>query len=337
MSVLAIMLPQLRLSANQAMWNAWHGMGLHLGIPSEVACIKNLIQVAIPQVDAVWSGALNSLGVQTRLQGVVCHGHPWVRYPGASARCELGDFLLVHDHQPDNGPLQRRAVIVQAKVFHRTGVHARNAVQLDLYQRWPRFAYESWPGGIDNLASVHARAGLTDALPVLRERELAITGVAGRPPASPAMLDDGCRYGMIDVEHSRWGDPLTGMNPWRLCSAQAHDVYTSKDGFTLGSYLVRLMTSQVGRRVSTTQWPASLSVACHWSLMVMELLSILPGAPVSGSGRIAFLAATPNLNLATGARLRPASIAGDEADEGAFGIIQIQTSGNIGDLRRRRR
>jgi hypothetical protein len=290
--------------------------------------------VALPQVDAIWRDALNNVGVAARLQGVVCDGHPWVKYLRASARCELGDFLLVHDHQPDSGPLERRAVIVQAKVFHRAGVRTRNSVQLDLYQRWPRFTYESWPGGIGNLASVHARAGLTGPLPVLRERDLTITGVASKP-ASPAMLDDGCRYGMIDVEHSRWGDPLTGMNPWRLCSAQAHDVYTSKAGFTLGSYLVRLMASQVGRRAPVTQWPMSLSGACHWSLMVMELLSILPGAAVSASGSIAFLAATPNLNLYTGGGLRPTSIAGDTTDEGAFGIIQVQTSGDIGDLPRR--
>ena len=69
--------------------------------------------------------------------------------------------------------------------------------------------------------------------------------------------------------------------------------------------------------------------------MVMELLSILPGAPVSASGSIAFLATTPNLNLETGGRLRPTSIARDETDEGAFGIIQVQTSGDIGDLPRR--
>jgi hypothetical protein len=317
------------------MWNAWHGAGLHRGMQGEVACIKNLIQVGLPQVDTVWRGALNAVGVQLRLQGVVCHGHPWVRYSGAATRCELGDFLLVHDHQPDDGPLERRAVIVQAKLFHRAGVHARNSVQLELYQRWPRFTYESWPGGISNLASVHTRAGLREPLPVLRERELTITAVAGGPPASAAMLDDCCRYGMIDVVHSRGGSPLTGMNPWRLCSAQAHDVYSSKAGFTLGSYLVRLMAGQVGRAVPDTQWPACLSVACHWSLVVMELLSILPGAPVSASGSISFLAATPNLNLDTSGRLRPTSIAGDKTDEAAFGIIQIQTSGDIGDLPRR--
>jgi len=161
------------------MWSAWHGAGLHHGTPGEVACITNLIQVALPRVDAVWRGALKAVGVQARLQGVVCHGHPRVRYPGASARCELGDFLLVHDHQPDSGPLERRAVIVQAKVFHLAGVRAKNPIQLELYRRWPRFTYESWPGGLANLASVHARAGLTGLLPILRERELTHHGGSG--------------------------------------------------------------------------------------------------------------------------------------------------------------
>jgi hypothetical protein len=313
------------------MWDAWHGAGLHLGTPSEVACIKNLIQVALPQIETVWRHALNKVNVAARLQGVVCHGHPWVSYHGATPRCELGDFLLMHDHQPDRGPVRRRAAIVQAKIFHIDGVRVKNPVQLGLYQRWPRFTYESWPGGINNLASVHARAGLTGPLPALRQRELTITGVGG-PPASAARLNSGCRYGMIDAKYSRWGDPLTGMNPWRLCSAQAHDIYTSKDGLTLGSYLVRLMAGEVGRFVPVTKWPASLSVACHWSLMVMELLSMLPSAPVSASGGIAFLAATPNLNLETSERLRPTRIAGDKWEEGAFGIIQVQTSGDIGDL-----
>ena len=80
-------------------------------------------------------------------------------------------------------------------------------------------------------------------------------------------------------------------------------MYSSKAGFTLGGYLVRLIAGQVGRRVPATGWPASLSVACHWSLMVMELLLILPGAPVSASGSIAFLAATPNLSLETDGHL----------------------------------
>lgn len=330
MSRLLDKLPQLRLLANQAMWESWHAARLHRGTPNEVACIKNLIEVALPLVEKRWSDPLRKVGVKAQLQGVVCHGHPWVKYAGASARCELGDFLLVHDHQPDHRPLKRRAAIVQAKVFHRAGVRARNSVQLDLYQRWPRFTYDSWPGGIANLDSVHARAGLTAPLPLRRERELTIMGTAGNSPAPPIMLDQGCRYGMIDVKHSRWGDPRNGMNPWRLCSAQQRDVYTSKDGMTLGGYLVWLMAGKVGRRAPITKWPSSLNLACHWSLMVIELLSILPGAPVS-SGPTAFLATTPNLNLETAGNLQRSSFPDDKMDDGAFGIILVRTSGDIGD------
>lgn len=331
-SQLTAMLPELRWAANQEMWSAWHGAGLHHGTPSEVACILNLVRVALPKVDAVWRQALNRIGVNVQLQGVVCHGHPWVKFPGATARCELGDYLLVHDHQPVRGPLERRAAIVQAKVFHRTGVRAKNAVQLELYRRWPRFAYESWPGGLSALASVHARAGLTAPSSLLLERELTLTG---RRPASPAMLDDGCRYGMIDVEYSRWGDPKIGMNPWRLCSAQGHDVYTSRAGYTLGSYLVRLMAGEVGREVTNTDWPASLHGACHWSLMVMELLSILPSAPASGSGHIAYLAATPNLDPTQQAQFQSPSGAKAEMGDGGFAVIQVRTSGDLGDRLRR--
>jgi len=68
--------------------------------------------------------------------------------------------------------------------------------------------------------------------------------------------------------------------------------------------------------------------------VVMELLSILPSAPVSASGSIAFLAATPNVNIEAGARLQRTSLDKTEADEGAFGIIHLQTSGDIGDLSR---
>ena len=316
------------------MWKAWHSAGLHRGSANEVACIRNLIQVALPAVDAAWYHDLHNAGISATLQGVVCHGHPWVRYPCAVARCELADFLLVHDHHPVFGSLQRRAVLVQAKLFHREGVRVKNPVQLGLYRQWPRFTYESWPGGIGNLDSVHAQAGLKDPLPGRRERELAITGGPNTPPASSTALDDGCRYGMIDVEYSRWGNPLNGMNPWRLCSARAADVYTSKGGVTLGSYLVRLMAGEVGRQVPVTQWPLSMNVACHWSLMVMELLSIMPGAPVSASANIAFMAATPNIR--SGSPLKPTATAVDAGEAGSFGIIRVESSGDLGDVPRRR-
>lgn len=305
------------------MWAAWHRAGLDRGTPGEVACIKNLINEALPAVDAAWGGILKGAGIHARLQGVVCHGHPWVKYAGEPRSCELGDFLLVHDHSPSHGTLQRRAAIVQAKVFHLDGVRAKNSVQLALYRGWPRFVYDSWPGGIKNLHRVHAQVGLTDPMPQRLERDLRQVTATRR--ARPSRLDDGSRYGMIDVKYSRWGDPRSGMNPWRMVSAQASNLYLSKDGLTLGGYLVRLMDGQVGRRAQTTEWPLTVAGACHWSLMISELLSILPNPTVSNS-TIAYLAATPDLDLAN---MKPPSHVGEEPAEGGFGIIRIQTEGNL--------
>jgi hypothetical protein len=71
------------------------------------------------------------------------------------------------------------------------------------------------------------------------------------------MLDRGCRYGMIDVKHSRWGSPLAGMNPWRLCSARVNDVYASQPALHLvatscGLWLAKLAVASAprnGRRI----------------------------------------------------------------------------------------
>jgi hypothetical protein len=64
-------------------------------------------------------------------------------------------------------------------------------------------------------------------------------------------------------------------SPWRLCSPHASPiVYSSKQGFKLGTYLARLIRGDVGRAVPITGWPTSLATACHWSLMVKELMTL---------------------------------------------------------------
>jgi hypothetical protein len=333
------MLTPLILSANAAMWHAWHVDGLHRRKPNEVDCIKNLIQSALPIVQALWLPLLQQIGLQTTLRGVVCHGQPQVKFPAAPKACELGDLLLVHDHMPARAPLQRRAVIVQAKMFGSSGVTSKNGRQLHLYQKWPRFEYTKWPGGMSSLDSIHAAAGLTAPLPLRRERELSITGVPGGPPASSFMLDAGCRYGMIDEAYIHWQYGRMIRNPWRMCSAQVKNVYSYKAGFTFEIYLALLLAGLVGRHAPQTQWPVNLGVACHWSLMVMELLSIFPSSVVPGaigspsaSDNVSFLAATPNLRLNTDRSVQSPPTGRDMEDEGVFGIIHIQTEGDLGDV-----
>jgi hypothetical protein len=52
-----------------------------------------------------------------------------VTFQGAARACELGDLLLVHDHLPDQARFERRATVIQAKVFGPHGVTSRNDIQ----------------------------------------------------------------------------------------------------------------------------------------------------------------------------------------------------------------
>jgi hypothetical protein len=323
----AEMLASLRYSANKAMWSEWrlaHPAGVTI---DEVSCICNLIGRALPQVQAAWQQELSAVGITATLKGVVCHGRPFVSYPGASRACELGDFLLVHDHWPLSGGLERRAVIVQAKVFHHNGVTSQNPVQLGLYQRWPRFTYTAWPGGMAALtAMLFANLGVTPTTAGALEREIAVTLPVGTK-ASHDVIDEGSRYGMIDVDRSVWGDPHLAMNPWRLCSANVGNVYIHRSGLSLGGYLSRLLMGRVGRAVPYPRWPSSISNACHWSLMIQELLSLLPSTQqVSSSGAVAYLAMTSAF-VAHGGGVAGHTLPSEEKGDGAFGIIQLTTTG----------
>lgn len=145
---------ELRNSANVAIWQGAHDGYLDNLPINEVHCIRNLISRGVPLLYAEWKIILARIGICAQVSGIICHGHPWVRFRAHQTSCELGDFLLVHDHQPSRGGLERRAAIVQAKVYYDNGGvrHAsRNALQLELYRDWPRFTYTRWPGGMTRL------------------------------------------------------------------------------------------------------------------------------------------------------------------------------------------
>lgn len=266
---------KLRDSANRAIFDsAFH----HGKVPSnEVAWLRNFVDDAVPYIQAEWRHLFSGTGVTAHLSGFVCHGHPWVNFSSNPTSCELGDFLLVHDHECSSGFVERQAVLVQAKIFHdRGGVTARNALQLALYQGWPAFNYASWPNGMPALESVLRKKGLyTDPLSAYR-RDLRVTGTAHAP--TDAELDRSCRYGLIQVDYARkFYSSNYRRNPWRMCSAYSRpDVYTTLDGFRLGTYLARLVRGDAGRPAPQVAWPTSMSSACHWSLVVNELMTLKP-------------------------------------------------------------
>jgi hypothetical protein len=288
----------------------------------------------VPRIEKAWQEQLDPVGVSVHLGGAVCHGRPYVTYGGAARSCELGDLLFVHDHQPQQGALERRACIVQAKIFGKNGVIARNAIQKRLYEKWPRFTYTSWPGGLRRLQELlESRLGVPPGPLVGLQRDLAITIPSGRRDRY-VNVDDGSRYGMIDAVRAMWRMPFHP-NPWRLCSANVADLYRHGGGLSLGGFLTRLVTGKTGRPALQTDWPVSLTVACHWSLMINELLEALPthGARRQAGRRapaLAFISNGTNGFARTrtiGAGSSPPTTSDGEDPESVFGVIRVATSG----------
>ncbi len=319
-------LRRLRRVANLEIQDAWFSeFGSSAKVP-EVPALKNLVLRALPRIDLAWSISMPP-GLRLRLRGVVCHGHPWVSFPGSTGSCELGDFLLVHDHE-EKGVLQfRRAALVQAKLFGAGGVSAPNANQLMLYTGWPKFRYTIWPGGLPRLVkTLSTLAGIAHSDPDALERDVAVLGPKAKAGASTVI--QGARYGMIDDAAARVRRRGVWPSAWRLCDPTTPNLYRTSVGMSLPGYLLRLVQGTQGRSVPAPGWPSGLGQACHWSLVVEELLSLLPPAPSpSAGGALHFHATGGPPGWETGT---PGVGDGD----GAFAVVVATSTGGDAPTRR---
>lgn len=337
------------------MWHEWNAAAFGARTIREIPCVRNLIDRGIPAVEAEWQPLLGPLGVTATLSGVMCHGFPRVTYPGLPLTrtripksCELGDMMIVHDHVPD--PVahpnikERRAVIVQAKVFDYGKVGSGDAIQLELYQSWPRFTYLQWPNGMEALTKLlETNAGIPRGTVGAFERDIKIDAASGHRKTRSA-VDAGARYGMIDAAYGSWVWPHPVpwywrrgcRNPWRMCRANAPNLYHYPGGLSLGQYLSRLVVGRVGRIVPFPGWPSGLARADHWSLMVEELLSLRPMPPsatATTAAASAVMPSGPSNALALMTRHGPSGIPGNPNGgrggdgDGGFAIILLRTSG----------
>lgn len=273
---------KLRREGNAALKNEWLRAGLDNGT-GEVPAIKNLVQEGLPRLERAWQRILGSLNIRFNIRASICHPIPQVRYSGSSRACELADLLIVHDHDPVVSAPERRAALIQAKLFGSAGVTARNDVQKGLYERWPEFTYTQWPGGLPALEKKLAdHAGIPRGTPGSLMRNMRTTDPVGRH-VGMAETDSGSRYAMIDLDRVKW-DRQFQSSPWRLCSARVGDLYRHKQGTTLPGYLMRMVAGRAGRETPQLSWPADLPSACHWSLVVTELLEALPQYGGAGGG-----------------------------------------------------
>lgn len=85
---------------------------------TEVGFIAAVVLGGVPAVAAAWGAILNSIGLRLSMVGVFCHQSPMVRFRsgGTNHRCELADLLVVVDDITGGSIVDRRAVLVQAKM-----------------------------------------------------------------------------------------------------------------------------------------------------------------------------------------------------------------------------
>lgn len=72
----------LRREGNNAIREEWLAAGLNKG-GGEVACIKNLIEVGLPKLEAAWQPIIGHHNLKVGIAGAVCHPIPQVIFQGA--------------------------------------------------------------------------------------------------------------------------------------------------------------------------------------------------------------------------------------------------------------
>jgi len=175
--------------ANAAVWHS-HRLANESAkhTPREEDYVATLVTDAIPFLVKRWGSLLGPKGIELKVSGVFCHGHPQVAFGAPKKRVELADLLVVHQHATKHRT-RTRAVLVQAK----TSIDATHRLpagdpQLELFSTWPRFEFVT--------------GGLTPGLRNLKE------------------VGKGSRYALVHAEFAypeviTWADQC----PWAACSA----------------------------------------------------------------------------------------------------------------------
>ena len=203
--------PWLQRTANCAVMRA-----LRFQVPTahqEPEFVAAVVWGAIPEIAMYWEPIFNHAGLSAKFSAVFCHQSPMATFQDSQCnvrRCELADLLVVVDDTTSGTLVQRRAVLVQAKMAESQGgktlTRLGDLTQLELYSTWPSFELGSgFPGGL---------------------RDFSTCLHAGKP-------DDCGRYGLIG------GCPLV----WHQQEpAQA----MPSGGVELGTFLARMVESRSG-------------------------------------------------------------------------------------------
>ncbi|WP_152513699.1 hypothetical protein [Sinorhizobium meliloti] len=221
----------------------------------EVATVADLVLNGTPAIAASWQSIL-APQYSVTFHAVFCHGSPYVDFThgGTSRTCELADLLVVMDYLDSSG-WTRQAALIQAKIA-KGGLIAISAVgpgtQLDLYQNWPSFTFQS------NAYSRHPRDFGTAINPVT----------------------DSGRYGGIDLTFQA--------EEWSQINPLLQTPFRNSAGVALSEFLARLADGQTGVGATATHVMGKpTSNLDDWSFTVAELLDVtgqLPHAMITRAG-----------------------------------------------------
>lgn len=176
-------------AANSAIWRS-HTIAAWLSKlkTREEDYVATLVTNGVPIFADRWISLLQPKGIELRVSGVFCHGHPQVTFNSPKLRVELADLLVVHQHTTGKRR-SARAMLIQAKMSERTTLSLpKNDPQLELFSSWPPFEFVS--------------GGLAPGKRDIRER------------------GKGSRYALIRNRPSYPPDiPWADLCPWGTCSA----------------------------------------------------------------------------------------------------------------------
>lgn len=129
-------------AANSAIWHSHSSAALAAKSKvREEDFVATLVTDGIPQFADRWISILEPKGVQVRISGVFCHGHPQVEFNSPKLRVELADLLVVHQHTTSKRTIAR-AMLIQAKMStDSTHILPKGDPQLQLFSGWPPFEF----------------------------------------------------------------------------------------------------------------------------------------------------------------------------------------------------
>jgi hypothetical protein len=129
-------------AANSAIWHSHHHAVRKASLKArEEDFVATLVTNGVLMFADRWISILQPKGIQLKISGVFCHGHPQVVFNSSKLRVELADLLVVHQHTA-NKRSTARAILIQAKMSA-DATHAlpKSDKQLQLFTGWPPFEF----------------------------------------------------------------------------------------------------------------------------------------------------------------------------------------------------